>query len=112
MAKAHARHLAGGRAHIVANTEARPFTELVYRFEFPEAPGALHKFLESLQKLNRNWSISLFHYRNHGHDFGRVLVGLLVNLEEEKEDFQEFLNQLGYSNVDETNNSAFLQFLK
>jgi threonine dehydratase len=64
----HARHFVGGRAPSVAH-------ERLYRFEFPEAPGALNRFLEALQF---EWNISLFHYRNHGSDFGRVLVGLQV----------------------------------
>lgn len=119
MAKGHARHLAGGRAFIsdggTNSTESNDFadkSELVYRFEFPESPGALNIFLQTVHRCNNGqWSISLFHYRNHGHDFGRVLVGLLVN-QSDMEEFGRFLEQLGYSYYDETNNTAYLQFLK
>ena len=88
------------------------FEEVLYRFEFPEAPGALNKFLDTIQKFNKiGWNISLFHYRNHGHDFGRVLVGLEVK----KIDFpalQLFLDNLGYNYYDETSNTAYTQFLR
>jgi threonine dehydratase len=116
MAKAHARHLAGGRVCVASDNRTtddfKDRNELVFRFEFPEAPGALNTFLQTLQRFNQgSWSISLFHYRNHGHDFGRVLVGLLVK-PSEMEAFNVFLDQLGYSYYDETNNKAYLQFLK
>ena len=120
MAKGHARHLAGGRAFIASNNavnngEDNDFSarkELIYRFEFPESPGALNNFLQTLHRCNQgSWSISLFHYRNHGHDFGRVLVGLLVK-PSEMDEFQVFLDQLGYSFNDETENTAYVQFLK
>ena len=68
MAKVHVRHLVGGHAPAAEN-------EILYRFEFPERPGALMKFLNS---MSRGWNISLFHYRNHGADYGRVLVGMQV----------------------------------
>ncbi len=68
MAKLHVRHLVGGHAPAAEN-------EILYRFEFPERPGALMKFLSS---MSRGWNISLFHYRNHGADYGRVLVGMQV----------------------------------
>ncbi len=100
MAKLHLRHLVGGRA---PNAEH----ELVYRFEFPEKPGALMKFLDS---MGHDWNISLFHYRNHGADFGRVLVGLQVPPNEMAE-FGDFLNQLGYSYWDESDNLAYALFL-
>lgn len=67
--QAHARHMVGGRAPNVTN-------ELLYRFEFPESPGALSRFLAA---LSGGWNVSLFHYRNHGHNFGRVLAGLEVS---------------------------------
>ena len=110
MAKSHARHLAGGRAtsDILNDTEIK---ELVFRFEFPEAPGALNKFLDTINQFNQGWSISLFHYRNHGHDFGRVLVGLLVK-DSEKVAFNLFLQKLGYTYYEETNNIAYTQFLR
>ena len=108
MAKAHARHLAGGRPR----TEAVPsMNELVYRFEFPEAPGALEKFLDVLHEHNQGWSISLFHYRNHGHDFGRVLVGLLVH-DDEMPAFDTFLANLGYASHKESDNEAYKIFLR
>ena len=113
MAKAHARHLVGGRAleSIVSSDDNKKMQELVYRFEFPEAPGALDRFLTTVAKFNQGWSISLFHYRNHGHDFGRVLVGLLVEKSEMKA-FESFLDNLGYTHYDETSNIAYSQFLK
>jgi threonine dehydratase len=100
MAKLHVRHLVGGRApHVI--------DEQLYRFEFPERPGALMKFLES---LSHNWNISLFHYRNHGADYGRVLVGIQVPPRDRRE-FRRFLARLGYTYVDETGNSAYPLFL-
>ena len=103
LAKSHARHLSGGRAGIEG--------EVLYRFEFPEAPGALNKFLHTLNYHNQGWNISLWHYRNCGHDIGRVLVGLLVK-EEEKVTFNNFLENLGYTHYEETNNSVYKCFLK
>jgi threonine dehydratase len=100
MAKLHLRHLVGGRAPQVKN-------ELIYRFEFPEKPGALMKFLES---MGHDWNISLFHYRNHGADFGRVLVGIQVPPNEQTE-FLAFLQNLGYPHWDETENPAYKLFL-
>jgi threonine dehydratase len=100
MAKLHLRHLVGGRAPQAEH-------EVVYRFEFPEKPGALMKFLES---MGHDWNISLFHYRNHGADFGRVLVGMQVPPQEQAE-FAEFLKNLGYPYWDETNNPAYRLFL-
>ncbi|MBU1665406.1 MAG: threonine ammonia-lyase, biosynthetic [Gammaproteobacteria bacterium] len=101
MAKLHIRHLVGGRAPQAEN-------EVLYRFEFPERPGALMKFLNS---MSHAWNISLFHYRNHGADFGRVLVGIQV-LPEQKEEFQEFLDGLGYRYWNESRNPAYSLFLK
>jgi threonine dehydratase len=100
MAKLHLRHLVGGHAPQARN-------EVVYRFEFPEKPGALMNFLES---MGHNWNISLFHYRNHGADFGRVLVGMQVP-QEDKAAFEQFLKQLGYPYWDESNNPAYQLFL-
>jgi threonine dehydratase len=100
MAKLHLRHLVGGRAPQVKN-------ELIYRFEFPEKPGALMKFLDT---MGHDWNISLFHYRNHGADFGRVLVGIQVPPHEQNE-FFAFLNDLGYPFWDETQNPAYQLFL-
>jgi threonine dehydratase len=100
MAKLHLRHLVGGHAPQAEH-------EVVYRFEFPEKPGALMKFLDT---MGHDWNISLFHYRNHGADFGRVLVGMQVPPEEQKE-FLNFLHTLGYPYWDETNNPAYQLFL-
>ena len=100
MAKLHIRHLVGGHAPNVQN-------EILYRFEFPERPGALMKFLNS---MGRNWNITLFHYRNHGADYGRVLVGMQVP-PDEKGEFRAFLDQLGYRYWDESDNPAYRLFL-
>jgi threonine dehydratase len=100
MAKLHVRHLVGGHC-----AEARH--ELLYRFEFPERPGALMKFLSSMRS---DWNISLFHYRNHGADYGRVLVGMQVPPREMRA-FRAFLAKLGYPFVDETANPAYRLFL-
>ncbi|MCQ8895385.1 threonine ammonia-lyase, biosynthetic [Limnobacter humi] len=101
MAKLHLRHMVGGRS---ASAEH----ELVYRFEFPERPGALTRFLNS---LNPGWNISLFHYRNHGADYGRILVGIQVPPVDHAE-FEKFLETLGYPAVNETNNPAYKLFLR
>jgi len=101
MAKLHIRHLVGGRAPNVDN-------EVLYRFEFPERPGALMKFLNS---MSHDWNISLFHYRNHGADYGRVLCGIQVP-PHETEDFQKFLDGLGYRYWNESRNPAYKLFLK
>lgn len=100
MAKLHLRHLVGGHSPQVRN-------EVIYRFEFPEKPGALMNFLES---MGHNWNISLFHYRNHGADFGRVLVGMQVPPEDQT-GFAGFLQQLGYPYWEETHNPAYQLFL-
>jgi threonine dehydratase len=100
MAKLHIRHLVGGRAPEAAH-------EILYRFEFPERPGALMRFLV---KMGGRWNISLFHYRSHGADFGRVLVGMQVP-SKDKRAFQQFLDALGYEYVEETRNPAYKLFL-
>ncbi|MBS0338028.1 MAG: threonine ammonia-lyase, biosynthetic [Proteobacteria bacterium] len=100
MAKLHVRHLVGGHAALAKD-------ELLYRFEFPERPGALMKFLDSMRT---DWNISLFHYRNHGADYGRVLVGMQVP-KKEMAAFRKFLAALGYPYADETNNPAYRLFL-
>jgi threonine dehydratase len=99
-AKLHVRHLVGGRANHARH-------ELLYRFEFPERPGALMRFLDS---MGQSWNISLFHYRNHGADYGRVLAGIQVP-PEEMGAFHEFLERLGYAYWDETRNPAYELFL-
>ncbi len=100
MAKLHVRHLVGGHAPGADD-------EIVYRFEFPERPGALMKFLDS---MSAGWNISLFHYRNHGADSGRVLVGMQVPASAKRE-FRAFLDALGYDYADETQNPAYRMFL-
>ena len=100
MAKMHLRHLVGGRAPEITD-------EIMYRFEFPERPGALMNFLNS---MNHSWNISLFHYRNHGADYGRVLVGMQVPRQDKKA-FQNFLDQLGYRYWDESENPVYKLFL-
>ena len=100
MAKLHIRHLVGGHAPNVRN-------EVVYRFEFPERPGALMKFLNS---MSHDWNISLFHYRNHGTDYARVLCGIQVP-PDEMGDFQDFLEGLGYRYWNEARNPAYKLFL-
>jgi threonine dehydratase len=100
MAKLHIRHLVGGHSPQVDH-------ELVYRFEFPERPGALMNFLS---RMSSGWNISLFHYRNHGADYGRVLVGMQVPPAEMKQ-FKEFLKNLGYVHWNETDNPAYRLFL-
>lgn len=100
MAKLHVRHLVGGHAPAAEN-------EILYRFEFPERPGALMRFLDS---MSAGWNISLFHYRNHGADYGRVLVGMQVP-PSDKADFRQFLDRLGYTHVDESANPAYRMFL-
>ena len=101
MAKSHIRHMVGGHSPLAEN-------EVLYRFEFPEKPGALMLFLT---KMSPNWNISLFHYRNHGADFGRVLAGLQVPKGEQGV-LQKFLKQLGYRYWDETENPAYKLFLR
>ena len=100
LAKLHVRHLVGGRAPQADH-------EMLYRFEFPERPGALMKFLNS---MSQNWNISLFHYRNHGADYGRVLVGIQVE-PADMEAFQYFLNNIGYMHFEESANPAYRLFL-
>ncbi|HSC99211.1 MAG TPA: threonine ammonia-lyase, biosynthetic, partial [Casimicrobiaceae bacterium] len=100
MAKLHVRHLVGGHAPAAEH-------EILYRFEFPERPGALMQFLGS---MSSGWNISLFHYRNHGADYGRVLVGMQVPPEDSSE-FRRFLDRLGYDYVDESANPAYRMFL-
>ena len=100
LGKLHIRHLVGGKSPLAQE-------ELLYRFEFPERPGALTRFLSSMAP---NWNISLFHYRNHGADYGRILVGLQVPKKEMKA-FREFLTSLGYRHWDESNNPVYKLFL-
>jgi threonine dehydratase len=100
VAKSHMRHMVGGHSALAKN-------ELAYRFEFPERPGALMKFLSA---MNPGWNISLFNYRNLGADYGSILVGMQVPREEMGE-FRRFLQRLGYPHADETRNPAYRLFL-
>ena len=101
MAKVHLRHMVGGRVVDLDN-------EVLYRFEFPERPGALMQFLN---ELGQRFNISLFHYRNHGTDYGRVLAGFQVD-DHQRQAFQDHLDHLGYRYFDESNNPAYDCFLK
>lgn len=100
VAKLHLRYMVGGHAPLVCN-------EQLFRFEFPERPGALAEFLK---QVGSRWNISLFHYRNHGAAFGRVLVGMQVS-EAELESCHDVFEQLGYSWQDESDNPAYTAFL-
>ncbi len=100
LAKLHLRHLVGGKSPLASD-------ELLLRFEFPERPGALMNFLRSMKP---DWNISLFHYRNHGSDSGRVLVGMQVP-SDDRDAFTAFLSDLGYRHWDETDNPAYRLFL-
>lgn len=101
VAKLHIRHMVGGRAEGVGS-------ECVYRFEFPERPGALMKFLTS---LGTRWNISMFHYRNHGAAYSRVLMGVQVE-DADKSDFEAMLDQVGFRYWEETDNEAYKIFLR
>ncbi|MEY3328056.1 MAG: hypothetical protein RLZZ115_937 [Cyanobacteriota bacterium] len=100
LTKLHLRHMVGGRSTLAHH-------ELLYRFEFPERPGALMKFVCS---MSPNWNISLFHYRNNGSDYGRIVAGIQVPPEEMGE-WQAFLDTLGYRYWDENKNPAYKLFL-
>lgn len=101
MAKLHLRYMVGGRGKDVRD-------ERIFRFVFPEYPGALSRFLKNLRS---RWNISLFHYRNHGSDYGRVLVGMQVPATDE-DAFDAFLTKLGYPYQEETDNPAYQLFLR
>ena len=101
MAKLHVRHLVGGHSALAQD-------ERLMRFTFPERPGALLKFLSLMQPT---WNISLFHYRNQGADYGRILVGMQVP-PEDTATFDAFLATLGYPYVEETLNPAYRLFLR
>jgi threonine dehydratase len=100
MAKLHIRHMVGGRAPEIND-------ERIFRFEFPERPGALLKFLTG---LGQRWNISMFHYRNHGAAYGRVLAGLQVPAEEYPQ-LEQYLDSLNYPWQEETDNAAYQLFL-
>jgi threonine dehydratase len=101
LAKEHIRHMVGGHSKLAQD-------ERVLRFVFPERPGALLKFLSLMRP---GWNISLFHYRNQGADYGRILVGLQVP-EADNKAFDQFLETLGYPYVEETANPVYRMFLQ
>jgi threonine dehydratase len=101
LAQEHIRHMVGGHSALAKN-------ERLLRFIFPERPGALLKFLSLMRP---GWNISLFHYRNQGADYGRILVGIQVPKEDDKS-FAKFLDTLGYAYVEETHNPAYRMFLQ
>jgi threonine dehydratase len=100
MAKLHVRHMVGGSAASIEN-------ERLFRFEFPERPGALLDFLKA---IGTDWNISLFHYRNHGSDHGRILAGIQV-AEDESAELEKHLAELGYPHFEESKNPAYAMFL-
>ena len=100
LGKLHLRHMVGGRSALAKD-------ERIFRFEFPERPGALMRFLSS---MHPDWNISLFHYRNHGADYGRILVGIQA-LDQSKDGLQSFLGQLGYPYWEETEHPGYKLFL-
>ncbi|KAF7799749.1 hypothetical protein EIP86_010991 [Pleurotus ostreatoroseus] len=100
LAKSHARYMIGGRVKVP--------NERLFRFEFPERPGALRRFLEG---IHAGWNISLFHYRNHGADIGKVLAGIQVPPNDSQE-FDKFLENLGYHYVEETHNPVVQMYLR
>jgi threonine dehydratase len=101
LAKSHVRHMVGGRSDLARD-------ERLFRFVFPERPGALMRFLS---QLHPDWNISLFHYRNQGADYGRILVGLQVPRGEQAA-LREFLAQLDYPCLEETRNPVYRLFLR
>ena len=100
MAKLHVRHMVGGRSTGVDN-------ERLFRFEFPERPGALLDFLNA---VGTDWNITLFHYRNHGSDYGRILAGIDVP-EGDTDRLEAHLAELGYAHWEESDNPAYAMFL-
>ncbi|WZO97623.1 threonine ammonia-lyase, biosynthetic [Isosphaeraceae bacterium EP7] len=101
LSKEHIRYMVGGRSRLAHD-------ERLYRFQFPERPGALMRFLSS---MHPDWNISLFHYRNQGADYGRILVGIQVS-SDENADFRAFLETLAYPYVEETENPVYRIFLR
>jgi threonine dehydratase len=101
LAKEHLRYMVGGRS-------GRCDDERLYRFEFPERPGALMRFLS---RMHPNWNISLFHYRNQGADYGRILVGIQIP-DADQAAFRAFIDGLGYGFVEETANPVYHLFLR
>jgi len=108
LSKNHLRHMVGGRLpQKFTRSDKHNLVELLYRFEFPERPGALINFLNNMKS---NWTISIFHYRNHGADVGKIVIGVLIDSSEIKE-WNRFVKVLGYKYWDETNNQTYKLFL-
>ncbi len=108
LSKNHLRHMVGGRLpRDFKEINNRNFVELLYRFEFPERPGALISFLKNMKS---NWSISVFHYRNYGADVGKIVIGVLIETSE-IEEWNKFVKILGYKYWDETKNETYKLFL-
>ncbi len=108
LSKVHLRHMVGGRMpKVTDSSDADELTELLYRFEFPERPGALMKFLNTMRP---DWTISIFHYRNHGADVGRIVIGVLVS-KRDIPSWKHFLEKVGYKSIEETQNPAYELFL-
>jgi threonine dehydratase len=101
LAKEHVRHMVGGHSELARD-------ERLFRFVFPERPGALMRFLSS---MHPGWNISLFHYRNQGADYGRILVGIQVPAQDRRA-FQSFLQTLAYPCVEESHNPVYRLFLR
>ena len=99
MARLHIRHMVGGRANVE--------DEKILRFQFPERPGALFQFLNGMKS---DWNISLFHYRNYGSEYGRVLMGIQVP-DQDNERFSKFLSDTGYNYTIEADNAAYKMFV-
>tara|TARA_Y100001968_G_scaffold204224_1_gene187499 strand:+ start:76 stop:1620 length:1545 start_codon:yes stop_codon:yes gene_type:complete len=108
LSKVHLRHMVGGRLPRSINQISKgEYRELLYRFEFPERPGALMRFVNSMRP---EWTISIFHYRNHGADTGRIVIGVLVK-DPDIPAWNEFVQKVGYKNWKETENIAYKLFL-
>lgn len=105
VAKTHGRYLVGGKS----NGAHKTHKENLFQFEFPERPGALTKFL---QQMKGNWDITLFNYRNHGNDVGKVLCGFVIPEDSSEEEFHQYLENVGYKYTDETENVVYKKFLK
>ena len=108
LSKNHLRHMVGGRLpQNIKLFKENNYVEVLYRFEFPERPGALINFLNNMKS---NWTISVFHYRNYGADVGKIVIGVLIDRKEIIE-WNKFINLLGYKYWDETNNNTYKLFL-
>ena len=108
LSKNHLRHMVGGRLpQNLTDQDKSNNVELLYRFEFPERPGALINFLKNMKS---NWTISIFHYRNHGSDVGKIVIGVLID-NDDINDWNKFVKLLGYKYWDETNNKTYKLFL-